>query len=65
MDMHIGRPLDHLKKIGQYNRTVIVVVRITARTHLGSHRLLYQEDPCHRAVPHGPRGRYPKPRPQY
>jgi arylsulfatase A-like enzyme len=64
MDMHLGRLLDYLKKTGEYNRTVIVVVADHGQG-LGDHnwfphRLLYQEQirlPLIVRLPQGPRGK--------
>jgi arylsulfatase A-like enzyme len=64
MDMHVGRLLDYLKKTGEYNRTVIVVVADHGQG-LGDHnwfphRLLYQEQirlPLIVRLPNGPHGK--------
>ncbi len=63
MDAQIGRLLDHLKKSGEYNRTIIVAVADHGQG-LGDHnwfphRLLYQEQirlPLIVRLPQGPRG---------
>ena len=63
MDMHFGRLVDYLKRTGEYDRTVIVVVADHGQG-LGQHgwfphRLLYQEQirlPLIVRLPDGPRG---------
>jgi arylsulfatase A-like enzyme len=64
MDMHLGRIISHLKKIGEYDRTVIVVIadhgQGLGQHGWNAHRLLYQEQirlPLIVRIPGGPRGK--------